>query len=176
MQSIFWRAAAPRALSLGARRAGQPFRYVPSLSFTRTLVSTCNCGLYVNYHANALVIAKKYTKDHEMVSFDDATGVGMIHITNYAQSSLGDVVFVELPAVGASVKKGGLSGSQLLHSVIETSLQRLLVLLKVSRLPRTSYAMSNYRYPLTLTTMFSLHQSLERLRRSMRRWSPSPAC
>lgn len=39
--------------------------------------------------------------------FDDSTSVGTISITDYAQSSLGDVVFVELPSVGTEVKQGG---------------------------------------------------------------------
>lgn len=51
--------------------------------------------------------AKKYTDEHELVNFDDATGVGIVSITNHAQSVLGDVVFVELPAVGTTFNKGG---------------------------------------------------------------------
>ena len=51
--------------------------------------------------------AKKYTQDHEAVIFDDSTSIGTIAITDYAQSSLGDVVFVELPSVGTEVKQGG---------------------------------------------------------------------
>lgn len=52
-------------------------------------------------------IAKKYTEDHEAVVFDDSTGIGIVSITDYAQTSLGDVVFVELPAVETEVTKGG---------------------------------------------------------------------
>lgn len=44
----------------------------------------------------------KYTKDHEWVRLEE--GIGTVGITEYAQGELGDVVFVELPAVGASVK------------------------------------------------------------------------
>lgn len=51
--------------------------------------------------------AKKYTEDHEAVVFDDSTNVGTVSITNYAQASLGDVVFVELPSVGTTVSQGG---------------------------------------------------------------------
>lgn len=46
----------------------------------------------------------KYTKDHEWVQVSG--GVGTIGITDYAQSELGDVVFVELPKVGAQLKAG----------------------------------------------------------------------
>ncbi len=47
----------------------------------------------------------RYTKDHEYIRVDGDTGV--VGITDYAQSQLGDVVYVELPAVGKAVEKGG---------------------------------------------------------------------
>ena len=47
---------------------------------------------------------KKYTKDHEWVSLQDE--VATIGITNYAQESLGDIVFVELPEIGKLVQAG----------------------------------------------------------------------
>ena len=46
----------------------------------------------------------RYTKDHEWVNV--SAGSATIGITNYAQSELGDVVFVELPKVGARVTAG----------------------------------------------------------------------
>ena len=51
----------------------------------------------------------KYTKEHEWVSVDGNTGT--IGITDYAQNSLGDIVFVELPDVGATLKAGQSFGS-----------------------------------------------------------------
>jgi glycine cleavage system H protein len=46
----------------------------------------------------------RYTKDHEWIRLDgDVAAVG---ITTYAQSQLGDVVFVDLPKVGTRVAKG----------------------------------------------------------------------
>ncbi|TIB72265.1 hypothetical protein E3Q22_00597 [Wallemia mellicola] len=50
--------------------------------------------------------AKRFTKQHEYVIYDDETNIGTIGITNHAQESLGDVVFVELPAPGSVVKQG----------------------------------------------------------------------
>jgi glycine cleavage system H protein len=47
----------------------------------------------------------RYTKDHEYIRIEGDTGT--VGITDYAQSQLGDVVYVELPAVGKSVAKGG---------------------------------------------------------------------
>ena len=47
----------------------------------------------------------KYTKDHEWIKVDGDTAT--IGITEHAQEQLGDVVFVELPAVGKKVVKGG---------------------------------------------------------------------
>ena len=51
----------------------------------------------------------RYTKDHEWVRL--VGGVGRIGITDHAQQQLGDVVFVELPKVGAMVKAGGRFGT-----------------------------------------------------------------
>jgi glycine cleavage system H protein len=46
----------------------------------------------------------KYTKDHEWI--DLADGKGKVGITDYAQQQLGDVVYVDLPEVGAKLKQG----------------------------------------------------------------------
>ena len=46
----------------------------------------------------------KYTKDHEWIRLDG--DVATIGITNYAQEQLGDVVFVEVPEVGARFDAG----------------------------------------------------------------------
>jgi glycine cleavage system H protein len=45
-----------------------------------------------------------YTKDHEWIRSDGE--IATVGITNYAQSQLGDVVFVELPEIGRKVEKG----------------------------------------------------------------------
>ena len=47
---------------------------------------------------------KKYSKDHEWVLCKD--NIATIGITNYAQESLGDIVFIELPKIGRSIKLG----------------------------------------------------------------------
>ena len=50
-----------------------------------------------------------YTEKHEWIRL---TGdIGTVGITDYAQSQLGDVVYVELPAVGASLKAGETLGT-----------------------------------------------------------------
>jgi glycine cleavage system H protein len=46
----------------------------------------------------------RYTKDHEWV--DLSGDRGKIGITDYAQQQLGDVVYIELPEVGAKLKQG----------------------------------------------------------------------
>lgn len=43
-----------------------------------------------------------YTPDHEYVKSTDDASVVIVGVTDYAQDQLGDVVFVELPRVGAS--------------------------------------------------------------------------
>ena len=45
---------------------------------------------------------KKYTKEHEWVEVDGDTAT--VGITNHAQESLGDIVFIDLPTVGKEVK------------------------------------------------------------------------
>ncbi|KAF5374832.1 hypothetical protein D9758_000212 [Tetrapyrgos nigripes] len=57
------------------------------------------------------IVTKKYTEEHEWVSFDDSTGIGTVSITEHAQAALGDVVFVELPAVGIKVTQGDQMGA-----------------------------------------------------------------
>jgi len=44
-----------------------------------------------------------YTKEHEWINLED--GVGTVGISEYAQSSLGDITFVELPGVDAEVEQ-----------------------------------------------------------------------
>ena len=46
----------------------------------------------------------RYTKDHEWIAVEGETGT--VGITDYAQEQLGDITYVELPEVGASVAKG----------------------------------------------------------------------
>ena len=47
---------------------------------------------------------KKYSKDHEWVLIENE--IATVGITNYAQESLGDIVFIELPETGKSIKIG----------------------------------------------------------------------
>ena len=49
---------------------------------------------------------RKYTKEHEWISADGTMG-----ITHYAQESLGDIVFVDLPKVGAELTAGKTFGT-----------------------------------------------------------------
>jgi glycine cleavage system H protein len=51
----------------------------------------------------------RYTKDHEWIKVSGETGT--VGITDYAQHELGDVVFVELPAVGKQVAAGKILGT-----------------------------------------------------------------
>lgn len=46
----------------------------------------------------------RFTQEHEWIGVED--GLGTVGITDYAQKQLGDVVFVELPAVGMTVTRG----------------------------------------------------------------------
>jgi glycine cleavage system H protein len=51
----------------------------------------------------------KYTKDHEWIRADGSHAT--VGITDYAQKSLGDVVYLELPDVGRTLKKGEVFGT-----------------------------------------------------------------
>lgn len=49
----------------------------------------------------------RYTREHEWIE----VGAAKVGITDYAQSTLGDIVFVDLPKVGATIEKGKVFGS-----------------------------------------------------------------
>jgi glycine cleavage system H protein len=51
----------------------------------------------------------RYTKEHEWIQVDGK--IGTVGITDYAQNSLGDIVFVDLPKVGDTVEAGKSFGS-----------------------------------------------------------------
>lgn len=52
-----------------------------------------------------MAVTTYYTREHEWVRMED--GVAVCGITDYAQSQLGDVVYVELPEVGAEIARDG---------------------------------------------------------------------
>jgi glycine cleavage system H protein len=52
---------------------------------------------------------RRYTKEHEWIQASGSTGV--IGITDYAQESLGDIVFVELPKIGTELTSGKTFGT-----------------------------------------------------------------
>src|ERR1700710_2000800 len=51
----------------------------------------------------------RYAKSHEWLQLDGENGT--VGITDYAQHSLGDIVFVELPKVGSTIQAGSTFGS-----------------------------------------------------------------
>jgi glycine cleavage system H protein len=51
----------------------------------------------------------RYTKEHEWIQVKGSTG--LVGITDHAQEALGDIVFVELPKVGAQLNAGGSFGT-----------------------------------------------------------------
>jgi glycine cleavage system H protein len=51
--------------------------------------------------------AYRYTKEHEWID----AAAGTVGITDYAQETLGDIVFVDLPKVGSKVERGKVFGS-----------------------------------------------------------------
>jgi len=59
------------------------------------------------FYATPSEVKPLYTKSHEWILVDEKTNVGTVGITNYAQSALGDVVYVDLPSVGKRVDQSG---------------------------------------------------------------------
>lgn len=53
----------------------------------------------------------KYTKEHEWIRFDAASGVATIGITEFAQGELGDIVFVDIEQVGTEIDADGIFGT-----------------------------------------------------------------
>ncbi len=53
----------------------------------------------------------RYTADHEYARKTDTPGVVQVGITDYAQGELGDVVYVDLPKVGATVEPRAVFGT-----------------------------------------------------------------
>lgn len=54
----------------------------------------------------AAEIKKRFTVEHEWILYDDATNVGTLGITDHAQNSLGEAVFVEVPEANTEVNVG----------------------------------------------------------------------
>ena len=52
----------------------------------------------------------KFTTDHEWINIEDHDAA-VVGITLHAQDALGDVVFVDLPAVGTTFEKGAIAGA-----------------------------------------------------------------
>jgi len=80
-----------------------------SLRFSSSLTSALRIQRALrpaSYTLRRTVVTKLYTLEHEVIKFDDETNVGTVCITDYAQTSLGDVVFVELPEQGATLEQG----------------------------------------------------------------------
>ncbi|KAI8456677.1 glycine cleavage H-protein-domain-containing protein, partial [Phakopsora pachyrhizi] len=63
------------------------------------------------FNQQRFISIKRYTKEHEWVKYDDENQIGTIGITDYAQKSLGDVVFVELPEESAAIATGDQIGA-----------------------------------------------------------------
>lgn len=55
-------------------------------------------------------LALRYTKEHEWVSTTDSASHVRIGITDFAQSALGDIVYIQLPNVGEDLSAGKVCG------------------------------------------------------------------
>jgi glycine cleavage system H protein len=53
----------------------------------------------------------KYTKEHEWLRYDATTGEAVVGITSFAQSELGDIVFVEFEPTGVPIESDAIFGT-----------------------------------------------------------------
>ncbi|CAH0474851.1 unnamed protein product [Peronospora belbahrii] len=81
------------------------------LSQTRTITSAASVAWRVAGQSplGLAFFSTKYTPQHEYVTINGKEGT--IGITDFAQNSLGDVVYVDLPSVGDKFKKGDAFGA-----------------------------------------------------------------
>src|SRR6266567_2085246 len=91
---------------LRAGFAGCPEGVPPSDAAARTAASRRSRRLEA---IMAYPTDRKYTKQHEWIQANGTSGT--VGITDYAQQSLGDIVFVELPKVGAELAAGKTFGT-----------------------------------------------------------------
>ncbi|THH20627.1 hypothetical protein EW146_g770 [Bondarzewia mesenterica] len=84
----------------------QASRSVSSTRALRTPASRPVAAAFTLRPLARTLVTTKYTKDHEAVIYDDQKNIGKVTITDYAQTSLGDVVFVELPTTDTEVAQG----------------------------------------------------------------------
>ncbi|KAF1328623.1 Methylase of polypeptide chain release factor, partial [Globisporangium splendens] len=73
-------------------------------AFSKTSSRAASWRMAAQRPASVALFSTKYTKQHEYITLNGKEGT--IGITDFAQNSLGDVVFVDLPAVGDSFAKG----------------------------------------------------------------------
>jgi len=65
-----------------------------------------------NFTVGNYFLTRKYTQDHEWVLLPDSNrNIATVGITDYAQTALGDVVYVELPVEGDGVEAGDAIGA-----------------------------------------------------------------
>ncbi|KAF8523129.1 single hybrid motif-containing protein [Hysterangium stoloniferum] len=87
------------------------FRHASSSLLRAPRISRTTLPSTIVQSFSRTVVTKHYTKEHELLSYDDTTSLGRLHITKHASKSLGDVVFVELPKVGQEIAQGDSIGA-----------------------------------------------------------------
>ena len=102
---------AQRKISIGYQEGGDlftisvPISYLPSSYFDNGPQTTDNG------HAMEFPDTLRYTKNHEWVRLSDDGKTATIGITAFAQSELGDIVFVEVDTVGEALESGAVFGT-----------------------------------------------------------------
>ena len=83
-------------------------KYYLAFSYSVTTVAT-----QITHHLSAMTILEdlRYTKDHEWIKLLEDGSTALVGITDFAQSELGDIVFVELKAAGTKLKEHEVFGT-----------------------------------------------------------------
>ncbi|KAK9461216.1 glycine cleavage H-protein-domain-containing protein [Lipomyces oligophaga] len=109
------RGAAGRSLSSRLVYAGARRSLISCNAFPPSANIQGKVGIYRKYttdreKAEDFPAGLKYTEEHEWLAIEEGS-IGVIGVTSYASRSLGDVVYVELPAVGTKILAGETIGA-----------------------------------------------------------------
>lgn len=74
----------------------------------------------------------RYTKEHEWVAATDRAGIFRIGITDFAQSALGDIVYIQMPKPGEEVIADKICGEVESTKSVSKSMRRSLAKLRLS--------------------------------------------
>ncbi|KAK7114876.1 glycine cleavage system H protein-like [Littorina saxatilis] len=94
------------AATMLVRLAKQTSRVTALALRQQTFVASC----LQPFSSSRLLANKVFTEKHEWIELSDGGNVGTVGISDHAQESLGEIVYVQLPEIGTEVEKDGEAG------------------------------------------------------------------